>query len=79
MNEEILKRVTLLAKAKTSPELQAVEIESCRRDILYWFKNYAYTDRNSNLYSDDMPNVLPFIPYPFQEECITEVWKSIVE
>jgi len=79
MNEEILKRVTLLAKAKTSPELQAVEIESCRRDILYWFKNYAYTDKNKTIYDDTYPDILPFIPYPFQEEFITEVWESIVE
>ena len=26
-----------------------------------------------------MPAVLPFIPYPFQEEMITEIWDSIVK
>lgn len=38
-----------------------------------------YTDKNKTLYSDDVPDVMPFIPYDFQREYITEVRDSIIE
>ena len=72
-------RVKLLSKAKESNQLQAVEIESCKKDILYFFKTYLFTDRNNNLYSSEEPNIIPFMPYEFQEEYITEVWNSIMD
>ena len=79
MKAELQKRVELLIKASKSEQLQAVELELCRRDILYRYKNYVYTDKNTSLYSLDEPSVLPFIPYSFQEEAITELWSSIME
>ena len=50
MIEELQKRLKILEKAKDNPKLQALENELCTRDILYWFRNYVYTDKNSNLY-----------------------------
>lgn len=78
MKDILEKRIKLLAKCKESPELQAIETELCTRDILYFFREYLYTDKNTNLFSSDEPNVIPFIPFPFQEELITEVWSSIM-
>lgn len=72
-------RVELLAKAKSNPKLQALEIEMCRRNPLYFFNTYLYTDKNKTIFTDDSPDVLPFILFPFQEEYVTEVWKSITE
>jgi len=77
MQEELLRRVELLDKAEKNRELQKVEVELCKRDIMHFFKNYLYTDKNSNLYWPEYPDVIPFIPYPYQEECIKEVWDSI--
>ena len=79
MKEILAESVKILEKAIVSIELQELEKELCRRDILYWFKNYAYTDRNASLYDNTYPDVLPFIPYEFQEECITEVRDSIIK
>lgn len=79
LHKEAIRRTELLVKAKNSVVLQWVEIEMCKRDILYWFKTYAYTDRNMELFSSDEANSIPFIPFPFQEELITEIWASIVE
>lgn len=79
MKEELQKRVNLLTKAKSNIQLQEVENELCKRDILYRFKNYVFTDKNSKLYWPEMPSVLPFIPYEFQEECITKVRESIIK
>lgn len=78
MKQILEDRINLLEICKGSPEAQDNENELCRRDILYYFKNYAFTDRNANLYDGTYPNVLPFLPYEFQEECILEVWDSIV-
>lgn len=77
MEEVIRSRVEFLQKAANNADLQAVEIELCKRDIMHFFKNYTYTDKNTNLYSDEYPNILPFIPYPFQEELIQELRSSI--
>lgn len=71
-------RLELLNKAKTSPDLQAVEIALCKQNILHFFRNYLYTDKNQNLFTGDEPSIIPFIPYPFQEELVTEVWSSIM-
>lgn len=78
--KEILEeRYNLLSKAKDNPELQQLIIAACKTDIMYFFKNFLYTDKNTNLFTGNEPNVLPFIPYPFQEEYILEVWESIME
>jgi hypothetical protein len=77
MQKELEKRVTLLGKARDNLQLQQVELKSCELDILYWFRNYVYTDKNDRLYRKELPNVLPFIPYPFQEECVLHVWDCI--
>jgi len=54
IREETEKRVALLKKAKDKPKLQAIEIEMCKRDILYWCREYVYTDKNSTLFTDDV-------------------------
>lgn len=79
MQIELDRRVNLLGKTKASPQLQTLEIEFCKRDILYWFQNYTYTDKNLTFYSKEDPSEVPFIPYPFQVEVITEIWDCIVE
>jgi hypothetical protein len=76
---ELKQRVELLAKAKKEPKLQAIEIEMCKRDPIYFFNTYLNTDKNKTLFSDDTPDVLPFILFPFQEEYVTEVWRSITQ
>ncbi len=78
IREETEKRVKLLSKAKDNLKLQWLEIELCKRNILYWCKNYVHTDKNSALFTDNA-SVIPMIPFPFQEELITELWKSIIE
>ena len=79
MKKILAERVEILEKAKNNKRLQDIEKEMCKRDILYYFRNYVYTDKNSSLYDETYPDVLPFIPYPYQEECIREVWDSIMK
>ena len=79
MQKEMEKRVHLLEVAQSNRDLQEIEKATCTQDIMYFFKNYLYTDKNASLYWDEYPEVLPFIPYPYQEECIQEVWASIMK
>lgn len=79
MPAEMLRRNNMLQKAKDSKELQEHLYELCRRDILYWFRNFAYTDKNTRMFNSDDPSILPFIPFPFQEEAITEIRASIMD
>lgn len=79
MQEILESRIILLDKASKNVWLQQIELETCKQDIMYFFYNYLYTDRNWNLYDNTYPDILPFIPYPFQEECVLEVWESIIK
>ena len=75
----IEERLAILMKAKDNPQLQAIELEMCKRDPIYFFNTYLYTDKNATFYSPDAPSEVPFILFPFQEEFVTETWESIVE
>lgn len=77
-NKILKDRYILLNKAKDNTELQQIEIQLCKRDILYWFRNYLYTDKNTNLFTWDEPSIIPFIPFEFQEEFVIEIWNSII-
>ena len=77
MKRELARRVKLLEVAQNNKELQKIEIEMCTRDIMHFFNNYLYTDKNSSLYGEEYPDMIPFLPYPYQEECIQEVRDSI--
>jgi len=79
MQEILLERAKILEKALNNADLQVIEMELCRKNILHFFKHYVYTDKNSSMFDDEYPNMLPFIPFAFQEELITEVWASIME
>jgi hypothetical protein len=54
MDREIAHRLDIRVKAMDSEDLQGVEIASCKQDILYWFKHYAWTDRNTSLFNSDV-------------------------
>jgi len=78
MKEVLAKRIKILETAETTPFLRDIELEACRRDVLYFFDNYLYTDRNTNLFTGDEASKIPFIPFDFQRELITEIRKSII-
>lgn len=78
MIETIQQRIRLLARASQNADLRHIEIALCRADIMHFFNNYLYTDRNDSLFGQDVPRVMPFIPMDFQKELILEVWNSII-
>ena len=79
MHQEMGKRCKLIEEANRSPDLQADLMEMCKRDILFRFRNFAYTDKNTRMFGSDDPSILPFIPFPFQEDAVMEIWSSIMD
>ena len=79
MEKILLDRAKVITDCKVSPELQPAFYELCKKDILYRFRNFVYTDKNTRLYDNIRPSEIPFIPYEFQEEMISEIWESIVD
>lgn len=69
------KRLELWAKASKNPKLQAVEIALCKKDPVYWFNHYAWT--NDPRDNPDKPKKLPFALYDFQEWFIRELETNI--
>lgn len=65
-------RASLLIKAHNNKELQAVLMEKCRRDPVFWFNTFAYT------FDPRKPNAqLPFNLYPFQEWFVRDIVDAI--
>lgn len=64
----LVERVHLWAKAAADPKLQALHMEMCRRDPIYWFNNFCWTFDPRK----DQPNI-PFHLYPFQEWFVKEL------
>lgn len=51
----------------TKKKLWEAEKELCRKDTLHWFKYWAWT---SDPRLSDFGKAIPFIPFPYQEDCI---------
>jgi hypothetical protein len=43
ISAELVRRAELYARAANDTTLQAALMERCRRDILFWFDNFAWT------------------------------------
>ena len=53
-------------------------MEMCKRDIIFWFNNFLYTDKNDSLFTDQtLPPVIPMLPFEFQKEFILDLWDCI--
>lgn len=52
------------------------EMRKCQEDIVYFFTNYLWTE-NKLPGVDKKYEMIPFIPFEFQEEFLKETWKSI--
>lgn len=76
---DIQKRLLLLDKCKDNRDLQLIEIETCKRDPIYFFNTYLYTEKNKTFFNEWTPSEVPFILFEYQEEYINEVWESIIE
>lgn len=66
-------RIALLIQCEKSPEMQAIQMELCKRDPVYWFNTFAYTFDPRK----DVPD-MPFNLYDYQEWTIKE-WLECLE
>jgi hypothetical protein len=70
--QEARRRLLHLNSINT-PQKKKEEKEKCRKDTIYWFKNYAWTadPRNPLLWA------VPFVLFDYQEEDVLEIEKYI--
>lgn len=59
-------------------ELFAPELAKIMESPIYFFENYLYTDKNPLMFSDRIPNVVPFLLFDYQKDAIEEIWDCIV-
>lgn len=73
MTEKVIRgtipeRVEMLVHAQTDPKIQAVHMELCRRDPVYWFNNFCWTFDPRKTIPD-----IPFVLYDYQEWFLDEL------
>lgn len=61
-------RINLLEEAREDTELQAILLEKCREDILFWFNAFCVTFNPRQ-----KPYTFPFVLYPFQKQIVREI------
>lgn len=75
IQENILTRFKNMEKWEDK-KFQISEMQKCKADIVYFFTNYLWTE-NKLPGVDKKYEMIPFIPFDFQEEFLYEAWKSI--
>ena len=69
---QLAKRVHLLQCAAQSPELQALLLAQCQRDILFWFNHFCWT------FDPRVPQPhRPFRLYPYQVQALRDIVEKI--
>ncbi|MGE0201390.1 MAG: hypothetical protein AB7P76_10530 [Candidatus Melainabacteria bacterium] len=68
MRAPCLDRLALLHRAHAHPAVQALLMETCRRDVVYWLNQFCWTFDPR----EDQPH-RPFVLYPFQADFVREL------
>ena len=75
---EIGRRATMLQKCNEDKKLQLCLIEQCKEDVLFYFRNFAWTKKNEIFIWSNLPYAIPFLPFEYQETLITDIWNAII-
>ena len=67
---DLKERVRHLYNCSNNKKLQYIEIELCKRDILYFFDTYLYIEKNKTFIDSLMPDTIPFNLFQFQKELV---------
>ena len=79
VEENFRKRVILLSKCKNDRKAQSSMMELCKRDSLFFFEWFAFTDKNSKFLPDFKGDAVPFILFDFQKEFVIDTWDAICQ
>ena len=58
--------------------LQQCLIQQCKEDTLFYFRNFAWINKNNVFIWNSLPYAIPFLPFPYQDEIILAIWDAIV-
>lgn len=72
---ELRERVGLLIECEKNPDMQKIQMELCRRDVVYWLNTFCYTmDPRVEGHTN-----IPFICYGYQEWLARELVDAMTE
>ena len=77
LEKNMYDRAKILCESNKSDEMKYTLVSICKKDPIYFFKYFLFTDRNPICIPEKYGNVVPFILYKYQEEFITDCWESI--
>jgi hypothetical protein len=79
IRERLVQMVALRTKINSKPEAAAIAFELCRRDILYYFDNFAFTRKDAKLFDPEIAADIPMVLFPYQREFVVDAWEAIQE
>ena len=75
---KIRERAKLLLSAEKDDNVKKTLFSICKRDPVYFFKYFVYTDRNPTLIPQKFGSAVPFILFDYQEEFLLDAWDAIL-
>jgi hypothetical protein len=77
LENNIRERVKLLNECDKNDDIKKSIMSICKRDPIYFFKYFVYTDRNPSMIPEKFGNAVPFMLFPYQEDFVEDCWDAI--
>ena len=77
LEKNIYDRAKLLAECEKNNDLKKYVYAMCKKDPVYFFEMFAWTDRNPTLIPERYGNTVPFILFEYQKDFIRDAWAAI--
>lgn len=70
-------RLKLLDSCEKEQETRVAVMRMCKEDPVFFFKYFAYTDRNPSMIPQEFGNSVPFVLFPYQVDFLEDAWDAI--
>lgn len=78
LETNIYDRAKLLSECEKDDDLKKYVYAACKKDPVYFFKYFVWTDRNPWMIPERFANTVPFILFEYQEEFVRDSWDAIL-
>ena len=78
LEKNIYDRAKLLAECEKNNDLKKYVYAMCKKDPVYFFEMFAWTDRNPTLIPERYGNTVPFILFEYQKDFIRDAKDALV-
>ncbi len=77
LEKNIYQRAKILNECEKDDELKKYVYAACKKDPIYFFKNFVWTDRNPTIIPEKFWHVVPFVLFEYQEDFLRDAWDAI--